>query len=107
MSTAPEFTDAQREIVKREVNRHAIAAYERGIAEGKRLAGPVAIANWIKEAAKSWTMAGGAAAVAAGVAGQLWPVVAELLAGRVDPQVLTLIGGLVMALRAHSIGRQP
>ena len=99
------FTAEQREIIKREVNRHAIAAYERGIAEGKRQAGPAAISAWLKSAASSWTMRAGVGALAAGLAADLWPVAAELLAGRIDPQVLAIAGAAVMALRARSIGK--
>lgn len=100
------FTEAQRELVKREIHKHAIAAYQRGLEEGRRQAGPVAIAHWLKAAAGSWTMRGGVALLAAGVAGDLWPIAAELLAGRVDPQLLAVIGAAVMALRARSLGRQ-
>lgn len=45
MSEIQFFTAEQREVIKREVERHAIAAYERGITEGKSQAGPVAIAH--------------------------------------------------------------
>lgn len=79
MSEIQFFTAEQREVIKREVERHAIAAYERGITEGKRQAGPVAIAAWLKGAWQSWTMRAGMGALAMGVTADVWPVAAEFL----------------------------
>lgn len=107
MSPLDHFTEEQRQIITAEIVKHRDEAYAKGLAEGRAQAGPDAIVNWLKNAAGSWTMRGGAAALALAVAGDVWPVVAELLAGRIDPQILALIGGLVIALRARSIGRQP
>lgn len=75
------------------------------IAKHRKQASTLAIANWLRGAAKSWTMNAGALAIATSLAAEAWPVVAEFLAGRVDPQVLGLLGAVVMALRARSIAK--
>lgn len=105
MTTLDQFTEDQRKVIVAEIVKHRDEGYAKGLAEGRTQAGPAAIANWIRTAAGSWTMRGGAAALALAVAADVWPVAAELLAGRVDPQILALIVAIGMALRARSIGK--
>lgn len=105
MSAIDTLDPVAREICVAEIAKHREEAYTLGLAEGRKQASILAIANWLRGAAKSWTMNAGALAIATSLAAEAWPVVAEFLAGRVDPQVLGLLGAVVMALRARSIAK--
>ena len=100
-----QFTEPQRELIKSEIARHRKEAFALGLAEGKKQAGPALIADWLKNAWGSWVMRAGLGAVATAIAADIWPIVAEVLAGKVDPQWLAIGGAIIMALRARSIGK--
>lgn len=105
MGVLDQFNEEQRKVLVQEIELHKVEAYAAGFAEGRRQAGPMAIATWLKSAWESWTMRAGAGALALGVAADVWPVAAELLGGRIDPKTLTLIGAVVMALRSRSVSK--
>lgn len=105
MDAIDQFSEAQRKLVVAEIARHRKEAYAQGVADAQKQTQAAIIAAWLKRAWGSWTMRGGLAAIAAALAADTWPVAAELLAGRIDPQVLAILGAAVMALRARSVGK--
>ena len=102
MTTIDTFDPATREIVTAEIAKHREEAYEQGLSDGRKQASTVAIAAWLRGAVKSTTMQVGVLGIGAGLLAEAWPVAAELLAGRIDPQVLALIGAVIVALRAKT-----
>lgn len=105
MTAIDPFTEDQRKAIVAEIARHRREAYAQGLAEGQKQSQTVAVAAWLKMAWGSWTMRGGLAAIATALLADAWPVAAELLTGRIDPQVLAILGAAVMALRARSVGK--
>jgi hypothetical protein len=107
MSAIDQFTDEQRQIIIREIARHRKEAEAIGYAKGRGDGQAISVADWIRAARKSWVVGGGAAAIAVGITAMLdiWPVVAEQLAGKVDPLWLAIGGVVAIALRGHSLGK--
>lgn len=105
MNTLDQFTEEQRKIIVAEIVKHEDEAYLKGLEVGKAEAGPAAVAAWLRKAKDSWTMWLGTGAISVGFLADAWPLAAELLSGRVDPETLRYIGLAIVATRSRSIGK--